>query len=153
MTGVTWRYRQCPSCDVVLPASEFETLTYGSNWNTTGVAIRQCPTCFHQGETQDFQTVYQGARVSQRIPPPYKVNPLLPPPSESNPLLPPTAERPPILDLFDAYCAETVDMGVAFWNFCEAMGWEMAEAPGRLMVAYNGNSPSVVMNRFGIKPR
>lgn len=51
-----WRVRECPSCFTKRYASEFATLTYGSNWQT-GYAKRRCPDCGHTGPTSSFRVV------------------------------------------------------------------------------------------------
>ena len=47
------RYRECPKCEVILAAGQFEWLGRGSQ----GYATRRCPECGFVGITPDFSEV------------------------------------------------------------------------------------------------
>lgn len=52
----SWRFRRCPKCRTVRPASEFAYVgTYRPGWHNEP-AQRSCP-CGYQGQTSDFAVV------------------------------------------------------------------------------------------------
>ncbi len=60
MTRNPWRFRECPHCGTVSPASRFDYVgTYRSGWH--GVpADRRCPACTYTAPTPQFRTVQNG---------------------------------------------------------------------------------------------
>lgn len=53
----SWRYRRCPACRLVMPASRLETLDLGARWGFQQPARRRCPSCGHTGTTSQFTVV------------------------------------------------------------------------------------------------
>jgi hypothetical protein len=54
----SWRYRRCPRCGQVFPASEFAIVDLGPNWHREGPgARRQCAGCGAVGPTRAFPVV------------------------------------------------------------------------------------------------
>jgi hypothetical protein len=61
--GVSWRWRRCPKCQNVAPGGEYRPVSYGLNWQPSGVALRVCPQCGLRARTAAFPIVRE-ARVT-----------------------------------------------------------------------------------------
>lgn len=55
---MAWRFRQCPACREVVPAGDLVAVGGGVPW-TDGRMLRTCPLCQHEGETREFEVVYE----------------------------------------------------------------------------------------------
>ena len=63
--GRAWRFRRCPACAVVLAASEFVAINYGSSWTPDGGMRRRCPECGYRASTWRFQVVREKRGVGR----------------------------------------------------------------------------------------
>jgi hypothetical protein len=58
-----WRLRQCPRCEIILPAGEFPPTELGPGaWQATARWGRECPECGYLGPTADFVEVWRAPR-------------------------------------------------------------------------------------------
>jgi ribosomal protein S27AE len=60
-----WRYRRCPRCGLVAPASRFKILARGPAWTADGRKMRWCPACGEVRPTAAF-TIVREERGSGR---------------------------------------------------------------------------------------
>ncbi len=56
-TRRSWRFRRCPACYAVRPASEFKVTEFGPPWNPDGRMMRRCADCGHEDLTRCFVVV------------------------------------------------------------------------------------------------
>ena len=58
----SWRWRRCPSCCKVEPASAYTVVeTFSEPW-LAGSMLRACPNCGRTGETESFPVVRERHR-------------------------------------------------------------------------------------------
>ncbi len=56
-TRRAWRFRRCPSCFAIRPASEFKVTELEAPWNPDGRMMRRCPGCGHEDLTRFFVVI------------------------------------------------------------------------------------------------
>ena len=67
MAGRAWRWRRCPRCGAVEPASAFEVVgSFRPGWEEQGTVDRRCPACRTVARSFEFPVVRERREQASR---------------------------------------------------------------------------------------